>query len=85
MIEFYDNHPEKRAEASERSKQAYENNPNLRYVRSRKIRNVDTGEIFLSIMDAARSCGANYGNNIGKCLRGQRPTAFGYHWEYVDE
>ena len=42
-----------------------------------RIRNIDTGEVFLSIMDAARSCCANYGNNIGKCLRGQRPTAFG--------
>ena len=64
-------------EASARFKQVYENNPNFRYVGSKMIRDADTGKFFLSVMDEARLCGANYGNNYGKYLKGKRLTVFG--------
>ena len=50
----------------------------------KKVRNVDTGEIFQSLKEAAERYGGTAKNNhIGECCRGLRSTAYGYHWEYV--
>lgn len=48
-----------------------------------KIRNIDTGEVFDSLTDAANSCNGRKGD-ICDCCNGNQKSAFGYHWEYVD-
>ena len=50
---------------------------------TKPCRNVETGEIFTSIQDAAKSVGANCGS-ISHCCRHPLHTVKGYHWEYVD-
>lgn len=47
----------------------------------RKVRCIETNEIFASIAEAKRAKGCN---NIDKVLSGVRKTAGGYHWEYVE-
>lgn len=50
--------------------------------RARRVKNLDTGEIFDCITEA----GAKYGNrrNISLCCLGKRKTCNGYRWKYVD-
>ena len=47
----------------------------------RKIKCVETGEVYASIADAKRDKNCN---NIDKVLSGIRNTAGGYHWEYIE-
>lgn len=51
--------------------------------RARKVRCVETGEIFLTTVDAARSCGSLSKSQISKCAKGKIKSAFGYKWEYA--
>ena len=46
----------------------------------RKVRCIETGEIFTSISDAEREKG---GRSISRVCKGSRKTSGGYHWEYV--
>ena len=46
----------------------------------RKVRCIETGEIFTSISDAGREKSAK---KITEVCRGSRKTSGGYHWEYV--
>ena len=50
----------------------------------KKVLNVDTGEIFNSLTEAAKSCGLISGDSIGYCCKGKQLTAGGYHWKYLD-
>ena len=50
-----------------------------------KIRCKETGEIFKSITEANIKFDSAGGNSISKCLKGKRKTAFGYHWEIVND
>lgn len=52
-------------------------------VKSKKVRCVETGEIFDSTKEAGASLGKN-GNSISRVCRGERKTAFGYKWEFVE-
>ena len=52
--------------------------------RGKKIKCIETGEVFLSIKEATERKKL-YTGAIGKCLRGQNKTAGGFHWELVDE
>lgn len=54
------------------------NNPS-----ARKVRNVDTGEVFATMKEAAEKYGTSKSKICVVC-KGQRKTAGGYHWEYVD-
>lgn len=47
------------------------------------IRNIDTGEVFESVITAAKSCGVGY-SAISQCLSGKSKTAGGCRWEYCD-
>lgn len=52
-----------------------------------KVRCVETGEVFDNASDAARKMGieANHPmTSITRVCKGIRPTAYGYHWEYVE-
>ena len=51
--------------------------------RCRKIRCVETGEIFPSIKSAAEHYGL-HDSNISVVLTGKKKTCGGYHWEYLD-
>lgn len=49
-----------------------------------KIRIVETGEIFNSIAECVRSIGGHR-QLIDKCLKGERKTHKGYHFEIIGE
>lgn len=53
-----------------------------KHYNSRKIVNVDTGEIFNSLTEAGASIGVT-GQMIGKVCMGKRKTAKGYRWNYL--
>ena len=54
--------------------------------RSRKIRCIELNKPFPSIADANVYFGKDRRNaNIYRCLMGRQQTAWGYHWEYVEE
>ena len=54
-------------------------------VGSKIVQNIDTGEIYNSLKEAARSCGLKSGATISDCCKGKLKTAGGYHWEYYVE
>lgn len=52
----------------------------------KKVLCVENGMIFNSIRKAYDWLGINIHNgSIGKCCRGKRKTAYGYHWRYIEE
>ena len=48
----------------------------------KKVKNIDTGEIFNSIRAAARAFNIN-AMGINYCIKGKQKTAAGYRWEVV--
>ena len=50
----------------------------------RAVINLDTGEEFESLNDAALSCGGDK-RGISSCCSGIYKTAYGYHWQYKDQ
>ena len=52
--------------------------------RKKRIKNIDTGEVFDGLVDAVKKYGGNH-STISACLHGKCNTAFGFHWEYDDE
>lgn len=56
----------------------------LKKVKGRPIRVVETGDIYESEAECARSINGIQGN-IALCLIGRRHTHRGYHFEYVEE
>ena len=51
---------------------------------TKPCRNIETGEIFVSITEAAKSVNMTLGSIINSC-KYPNYTAGGYHWEYVDK
>lgn len=51
---------------------------------TRKILCLETGIVYESMMEAERQTGISH-NSIWKALHGERQTAGGYHWCYVDD
>lgn len=47
-----------------------------------KVVNLDTGEKFLTLKDAAKSINKNDIRLIQQCCVGRTKTAYGYHWKY---
>lgn len=50
----------------------------------KKVRNVDTGEVFDSIGEAAKTIAAGK-CHIGGACKGKHRTAGGYRWEYITD
>lgn len=50
---------------------------------SRKIVNMDTNELFMSVNEASNTSGVN-ASSISMCCSGKLKTAGGYHWKYAD-
>lgn len=53
-----------------------------RKVYGKPVKNLDTGEIFPSVIEAAEKYGISR-PHIGNCCRGVRKTCGGYRWEYA--
>lgn len=52
----------------------------------KKIRCIETGEIFDSINDAAKTLNQKSARtNLSSCLHGRQKTCGGYHWEFVEK
>lgn len=49
-----------------------------------EVINLDTGIIYNSLTEAAKSCNGNKATLCG-CLNKKTRKAYGYHWAYVDE
>ena len=49
----------------------------------KRVRCVETGKIYETITQASVETGINVGN-IAKVCHGERKTAGGFHWEFVD-
>lgn len=54
--------------------------PDIHY---KKVQCIDTGEIFISITEAANKYCIDAGN-IGRVCRGERKSCGGYQWRYLD-
>nr|DAH20548.1 MAG TPA: intron associated endonuclease [Bacteriophage sp.] len=52
--------------------------------KSKQTQCIETGEIYPCVAEASRKTGAPL-NSIAMCCRGERKTAGGYHWKYVEE
>ena len=59
-----------------------EQNNNKRNVK--RVKCVETGEIYISVADAKRKTGTS-DTLIGRCLKGAGKTAGGYHWRYAND
>lgn len=82
--------PEKRKKRSERAKTRWANPEfksttmdKVREACHRQVRNIETGEVFYMLKDAAQKYGTHSGNIIYACKHNGR--CCGYHWEYVDD
>lgn len=53
--------------------------------RARPILLVETGEIFDSLVVAAREKGVKNKTSIWSCCTGKNATCYGYHWRFADE
>ena len=58
---------------------------NVKYSQARKVRCIETGQVFDSCGDAAKWCGLKNHTSIIQCCQGVYKTTGGYHWEYVQE
>lgn len=52
--------------------------------KKRPVRNLTTGKTFPTIADAARAYGLSH-SHVGRACRGERKTAGGMVWAYVEE
>ena len=50
------------------------------YEHAKRVKCVETGEVFQSMNDAAEWCGLKRATGISQCCSGVRKTAGGYHW-----
>ena len=50
---------------------------------NKKVRNVETGEVFDSFIAAAASVNREK-SGISACIRGKQKTCGGYHWEMIE-
>jgi hypothetical protein len=56
-----------------------------RKTRARFVLQVETGCCYHTLKEAAKSIGKEDIRQIQACCVGRCKTAYGYHWEYVDE
>lgn len=55
----------------------------VRLKQSKKVKCIETGEIFSSIAEATKFCGLKSCSTLSDCLKNKNKTAGGYHWEQV--
>lgn len=49
----------------------------------KKVKCIETEEVFNSVTEAALACGSKCSAHIGQVCNGKRKTAFGKHWEWI--
>lgn len=54
-------------------------------IKEKKVICLETKEVFDSAMEASKKFNTNCYGNICACCRGERGSANGYHWAYVDD
>lgn len=52
--------------------------------KGKKVRCIETGVVYASILEAGRKLEINQGH-ISECCNGKRKSAGGYHWEYLSD
>lgn len=52
---------------------------------SKKVVNLETGKIYNSFGEIARELNIKNGSHIVAVCKGKKPSAYGYHWAYVEE
>lgn len=55
-----------------------------RNINCKAVRCVETGVIYKSASEAARLLGVGW-SHISRACRGERNTAYGFHWEYIQD
>lgn len=55
-----------------------------KHPQARKVRCVETGEVFDCIVNAAKANGINSPSDITSCCKGRHKTAGKLHWEYAN-
>lgn len=73
------------SEANKGKKRSEEHRKKISEVNKRKVINLDTGEVFESVMEASKKTGLSSHSHISNCCRGRQKTAGGFHWAYVEE
>ena len=68
---------------TEEHKEKIKNFMNTKHPRARKVRCIETGEEFLSARKACEAYDLSH-NAISRVCNGERKTAKGLHWEWVD-
>lgn len=61
-----------------------ENTRKESYLREKKIKCIETGEVFPSILAAAKATSQKTSSHIGECCNGKRRSAGGYHWHFIE-
>lgn len=56
---------------------------NKNHPRCKRVKNVETGEIYPTLTAAAQRYNKAV-SNLSACLKGRQKTWCGYHWEYVE-
>ena len=56
--------------------------PMRRPTLAKRVKNMETGEIYESLTEAAHSVGISL-NSISRHMRGLNKTAGGHHWQFV--
>lgn len=51
---------------------------------SKKVINIDTGKIYNSFGEIARELNITNASNIVANCKGKKKSAYGYHWQYLD-
>ena len=71
-------------EFRQKVKQGTENTSIERVYHNKKILCVETGEVFNNQSSAAKAVGLKSSAGISKCCLGERKTAGGYHWQFIE-
>ena len=75
---------EKRTKKLRESGKYEEMSSNLRKLLSKKIKCIETGKIYNSMISASKELGVPQGS-ISNCCNGKSKSAYGYHFEYVHD
>ena len=59
-------------------------NERMAKAKSKKVRCVETGEVFESTMDVERKTGLS-NSGISRCCKGKQQTCGGFHWMYYSD
>ena len=72
----------KKATEETRKKQSESHKGELSW-NHKRVRNIDTGIVYVSAIEASEKTGID-NSSIGKCCKGKRNYAGGFRWEYID-